>query len=105
MAREKLEEINLGADLQKLRPISISSKLLGEEKTELILLLKEFRDLFAWDYNKMLGLDLGLVVHTLNEDPGAKPVAQPTKIFHTEIEEQIVKEVQKLLAAGFIKPI
>ena len=30
---------------------------------------------------------------------------QPAKIFHTEIEGQIVKEVQKLLAAGFIKPI
>ena len=30
---------------------------------------------------------------------------QPTRIFHTEIEGQIVKEVQKLLAARFIKPI
>ena len=31
-------------------------------------------------------------------------MAQPARIFHTEIEGQIVKEVQ-LLAAGFIKPI
>ena len=53
----------------------------------------------------MTGLDLGLVVHTLNVDPKAKPVAQPTKIFHIEIEGQIVKEVQKLLAVGFIKPV
>ena len=53
----------------------------------------------------MPGLDLGLVAHTLNVDPEAKPVAQPARIFHTEIEGQIVKEVQKLLAAGFIKPI
>ena len=30
---------------------------------------------------------------------------QPTRIFHIEIEGQIIKEVQKLLAAGFIKPI
>ena len=30
---------------------------------------------------------------------------QPAKIFHTETEGQIVKEVQKLLAARFIKPI
>ena len=41
----------------------------------------------------MLGLDLGLVVHTLNVDPEAKPVAQPARIFHTKIEEQIVKEM------------
>ena len=53
----------------------------------------------------MLGLDPELVAHTLNVDPEAKPVAQPARIFHTEIEGQIVKEVQKLLAAGFIKPI
>ena len=53
----------------------------------------------------MPGLDPGLVAHTLNVDLEAKPVAQPARIFHTEIEGQIVKEVQKLLAAGFIKPI
>ena len=53
----------------------------------------------------MLGLNPGLVAHTLNVDPESKPVTQPTRIFHTEIEGQIVKEVQKLLAVGFIKPI
>ena len=46
-----------------------------------------------------------MVVHMLNVDPEARPVAQPGRVFHTEIKEQIVKEVQKLLAAGFIKPI
>ena len=50
-------------------------------------------------------LDPSLVVHTLNVDPQAKPVTQPARVFHTEIEEQIVKEVQKLLSVGFIKPI
>jgi len=70
-----------------------------------MLLLKEFKDVFSWDYNEMPRLDLGLVVHTLNVDPEAKPVAQPAKVFHTEIEEQIANEVQKLLATSFIKPI
>ena len=32
-------------------------------------------------------------------------MAQLAIVFHTKIEEQIVKEVQKLLAASFIKPI
>ena len=48
MAEEKLEEIDLGTDLQKPRPISISSKLSKEEKLDLIQLLKEFRYIFAW---------------------------------------------------------
>ena len=97
IAEEKLEEVDLSSDPLKSRPISIRSKLSGEENSELILLLKEFKDVFAWGYNEMPGLDLGLVVHTLNVDLEARPVAQPIRVFHTKIEEQIVKEMQKLL--------
>ena len=47
VAEEKLEEINLGFDSLDPRPISISSRLSEKEKSELILLLKEFKDVFA----------------------------------------------------------
>ena len=53
----------------------------------MILLLKEFKDVFAWDSNKMPGLDPGLVVHKLNVNLKAKPVDQLARIFHTEIGE------------------
>ena len=105
IAEEELEEVDLGFGSQGPRPISISASLTEREKSELILLLKEFKDIFVWDYSEMPGLDPRLVVHMLNMDPEAKAVARPARIFHTEIERQIVKEVQKLLAAGFIKPI
>ena len=55
--------------------------------------MKEFKDVFAWDYSEMLGLDPGLIAYTLNVDQQAKPVTQPARIFYTEIEGQIVKEV------------
>ena len=71
----------------------------------MILLLKEYKDVFAWNYSEMPGLDPGLVMHTLNVDLEARPVAQPARIFHTKIEGQIVNEVHKLLAVEFIKPI
>ena len=45
------------------------------------------------------------MVHTLYVDLEAKLVAQPARVFNSEIEKQIVKEVEKLLAASFIKPI
>ena len=101
---EKLEEVDLGTNPQEPKPISISSKLLEEEKSKLILLLKEFKDVFTWDYSEMPVLDPGLVMHTLNMDPEAKLMAQTARVFHTEIKEQIVKEVHKLLAAGFLSP-
>ena len=86
VANEELEEVDLGSGSQGPRPISISASLTEKEKSELILLLKEFKDVFTWDYNEMPGLDPGLVAHTLNVDQEAKPMAQPTRIFHTEIE-------------------
>ena len=55
MAEEELEEVNLGSDSQEPRPISISASLTETEKSELILLLKEFKDVFAWNYNEMPG--------------------------------------------------
>lgn len=85
-AEEKLEEVNISNDLQKLRPILISSKLTKEEKTSLIQLLREFRDVFAWEYGEIPSLDPNLVVHTLNVEPGTKPVAQLVRVFHTNIE-------------------
>ena len=75
MAEEKLEETNLGSDSQETRLISISSRSLEKEKSELILLLKEYKDIFAWDYSEMPGLDPGLVMHMLNMDLEAKLVA------------------------------
>ena len=55
--------------------------------------MKEVKDVFAWDYNEILGLDSGLVAHMLNVGPEAKPVAQPARVFHIEIEGKIVREV------------
>ena len=85
-AEERLEEVDLETNSQELKPLLISSKLSEKEKSELILLLKEFKDVFAWDYNEMPELDPGLVVHTLNVDLEAKLVAQLARVFHTEIE-------------------
>ena len=64
MDEEKIEVIDLGIDTQKLRSISASLKLSEEEKAELILLLKEFKDVFAWDYSEMPGLVPNSGTHT-----------------------------------------
>ena len=68
-------------------------------------LLKEYMDVFVWTYDEMPGLDPRLVVHALNVDLWIKPVIQPARVFHTNVETQITQEVKKLPAAGFIKPI
>ena len=102
---EELEEINLGAELGSQKPVFINGQLTAQEKEQLVALLKKYVDVFTWTYDEMLGLDLGLVVYSLNVDLGVKPVVQLAKVFHTDIEAQITQQVRKLLVAGFIKPI
>ena len=53
----------------------------------------------------MPGLDPNLVAHALNVEPEAKPVVQPMRTFHPDVEAQIIQKIQKLLTDGFIKPI
>ena len=103
--KEELEEVNLGASLGSPKPVFISSQLTTQEKEQLVALLKRYVNVFAWTYDKMLGLNPGMVVHSLNVDSGVKLVVQPARVFHTEVVAQITWEVKKLLAVGFIKPI
>uniref|UniRef100_A0A2N9GMR5 RNA-directed DNA polymerase n=1 Tax=Fagus sylvatica TaxID=28930 RepID=A0A2N9GMR5_FAGSY len=104
-SKEELEVINLSDNPDITKPISISKSLSAKERKCLIDLLHEYKDVFAWDYHEMPGIDPGLVAHSLNVEPGTRPVVQPMRTFHTEVEAQITQEVKKLLAAGFIKPI
>ena len=46
------------------------------EKEELIVLVKEYIDVFAWNYEDMPGLDPQVAMHRLNIKPDAKPVKQ-----------------------------
>ena len=55
-------------------------------------LLQKYRDVFAWTYDEMPGLDPGLVVHSLNVNLRVRPVVQPARVFHTEVEAQIIQK-------------
>jgi hypothetical protein len=57
-------------DRSKPRLTYINAKLEEEYKKELITLLKEFTDCFAWEYYEMPGLDCSIVEHRLPIKPG-----------------------------------
>ena len=56
MSADELEEIDIGSR-DRPRPTYVNAKLDPEYEQELIDLLKEFKDCFAWEYYKMPGLD------------------------------------------------
>jgi hypothetical protein len=68
-------------------------------------LFKEFRDIFAWSYEEMPGIDPAIVVHEIKTYPRAKPVRQRLRPVHPRKAAAIKLEVEKLLKAGFIYPV
>jgi len=62
MLANEFEAVDTG-DGDKPRPTYVSAKLDLEYKQELITLLKEYKDCFAWEYYEMSGLDRKLVEH------------------------------------------
>jgi len=85
------------------KPIFISESLSLTEKEELIVLMREYIDVFAWNYEDMPGLDPQVAVHRLNNKPDTKPVKQQQQRFRPNIMEAIEDEVHKLIACSFIR--
>ncbi|GAA0153191.1 hypothetical protein LIER_11493 [Lithospermum erythrorhizon] len=59
---DELKVVNLGTD-DELRPTYISALLKPEKEAEYVTLLKEFKDVFAWTYKEMSGLEPKVAVH------------------------------------------
>ena len=70
---DKVVQINLGDDANH-KPIFISESLSPSEKEDLVSLIREYIDVFAWTYKDMPGLDPQVAMHRLNINPDAKPV-------------------------------
>jgi hypothetical protein len=70
----------------------------------MIALLKEYPDCFAWDYTEMPGLDRSIIEHRLPLEKGFRPFQQRAHQMKADILEEVKKEVEKMLIAGFIKP-
>ena len=72
LAQDPLEEVNLGDEKTK-RVTYISAKLSPGLKQEVIEVLKENKDCFAWDYDEMPGLKRELVEHRLQSKMARSP--------------------------------
>ncbi|XP_070019346.1 uncharacterized protein [Nicotiana sylvestris] len=81
---DALKEVNLGTD-EDPRPTYLSSLLEVDEKSINIELLKEFRDVFVWNYKEMPGLGPKVAVHHIVVKNGARPVKQAQRLFRPDL--------------------
>ncbi|KAK1633081.1 hypothetical protein QYE76_007396 [Lolium multiflorum] len=100
---DELEEIDIGPG-DKPRPTFISKKLDPHLRGLMIALLKEYPDCFAWDYTEMPGLDRSIIEHRLPLKKGFRPFQQRARQMKAKILEEVKKEIEKMLRAGFIRP-
>lgn len=96
--------MNLGDDDDR-RPTYVSASLNDDEERRYIELLVEFRDVFAWSYKEMPGLDPRVAVRRLAVKQGACPVKQAQCRFRPELIPLIENEVNKLIEVGFIRQV
>ena len=62
-------------------------------------------DVFAWKPSDMPGIPREVTEHSLNIKPGSRPVKQRLRHFDDGKRQAIAEEINKLLAAGFIKEV
>ena len=78
MSADAFEEVDIG-DGDRPRPMFISAKLDPEYRHELVDLLKEYKDSFAWKYYEMTGLDRSIVEHQLPIKHWYRPFQQSAR--------------------------
>jgi hypothetical protein len=100
---DELEEIDISPG-DKPQPIFISKRLDPSLGEPMIALLKEYTDCFAWDYTEMPGLDRSIIEHRLHLKKGFRPFQQRARQMRTQVLEEVKKEIEKMLEAGFIRP-
>jgi hypothetical protein len=70
----------------------------------MIALLKEYSNCFAWDYMEMPGLDRSIIEHQRPLKKGFWLFQQRAHQMRTEVLEEVKKEIEKMVEAGFVRP-
>ena len=92
-------------EIEPGKTLNINPNLTDNEKQQLIKLLQENKEAFAWDYTDMKGISPELCTHRIYIKEGSQPVCQPQQRMNPNLREIVKEKLQKLLNAGFIYPI
>ena len=85
--------------------IQVGNTLTTSEKDALVALLTEFKEVFAWSYEAMLGIDTNTEQHCIPTDSTMKPVNLKLRRTKPKWTFKIKKEVEKQYNAGFLRVV
>jgi hypothetical protein len=101
---EEALEFNIGTEMDP-RMVKIGKGTTEKERKEILALIREFRDTFAWNYDELKAYRGDVIQHAIPLVEGAKPFRQKLRHINPKLASQIQKELQKMVDAGIIAPI
>jgi len=97
--QEEIEVVNLGIGGEK-KKVKIGTCVSANIRDELVALLQDYQDIFAWSYQDMPGLSSKIVQHKLPLNPECSSVKQ--KLRRMKPKMSIKEEVKKQFDTGFL---
>jgi len=99
--QEETELVHLGTNSGK-KEVKIGMGMTAPVREELMALLKNYQDIFAWSFQDMPGLSSDIVQHKLLINPECSPVKQKLRRMKPKTSLKIKEEVKKQFDAGFL---
>ena len=96
-----MEIVNLGVGDER-KEVKVGTGMTTPVRNELVVLLQNYQDIFAWSYQDMPGLNPDIVQHRLPLNPECSPVKQKLRRMKPEMSLKIKEEVKKQFDAGFM---
>jgi ribonuclease HI len=93
------------ANEQDPRHVNLASHLSDKQKNDYGKLLKEFSDIFAWQYDDLKTFDTEVIQHKIPLNKDTKPFRQKLRSFNPLLLPTMEKEIRKLLDARIIIPL
>ena len=90
-------------NVPETKTVLVAKDMLVADKKWLIGLLRQYKDVFAWSFEDMKGLDPTFCQHQINMHKDAKPVQQHRYcLINPNYAIKVKEEIDKLLKVGLL---
>ena len=87
------------------RYINLSSHLSVDQNAKYCILMKQFADVFSWEYSDLKTYDKKIIQHRIPLEKDTIPFKQKLRPINPILLPMVEKEIKKLLAAKIIVPL
>ena len=99
--QEEMEVVNLGVGEER-KEVKVGIGMTANIRDELVALLRDYQDIFAWSYQDMPGLSFDILQHRLPLNPKCSPLKQNLRRMKPDMSLKIKEEVNEQFDVGFL---